>query len=132
MSAAEAALSDVDAAEFLQNANAAADAAAAASDVGADGNGGQLAAAINGLVAGLAGINTRLDAPELQVHGAALSTAGGGSGVGAAGDDDGGTGGGGGGGPAADAAPAGAGRRDAADGNRTGARICRRHRVLPP
>jgi len=67
MSAAEAALADADAAEFLQNADAAAAAAAAASDVGADGNGGQVAAAINGLVAGLAGFNTRLDAPELQV-----------------------------------------------------------------
>jgi len=72
----------------LADANAAAFVAAADGDADAGDNPPALAAAINGLVAGLAGINIRLDALELRAEGAALGGANARAGSGNSGGSD--------------------------------------------
>ena len=83
--AAAAAAADADAAAFLQQQLPepnAAEAAGALAAAAAAGDPAQLAAAINGLVAGVAAIGDRLAALELNAEGASLGGLGGGGGAG--------------------------------------------------
>ena len=83
--AAAAAAADADAAAFLQQqlpAPNAAEGAGALAAAAAAGDPAQLAAAINGLVAGVAAIGDRLAALELNAEGASLGGLGGGGGAG--------------------------------------------------